>query len=363
VTDVPRTLDDLTPAWLSDALGAEVAGVHVTPIAEGEGFMGRLGRVALTYADPSAAAERPASVVAKLPTDEPGSVALGQMLRIWEREAKFYRDLAPKLPVRTPHCWYADGDHDSGIYALLLEDLSPYTCGDQVVGATPEQAAAAVEWLARFHAAESGGGHSAGMDWVPATATDPMYQALGPMIEAVFPVFHDKFGAMLPEGTAGWVERMVPRWGESIAEQLLPPTLVHADFRVDNLFFDDRSGAGGGLEVIALDWQALALGEGLYDLAYFLGGSVEVEQRRATERSLVASYGRTMRELGVDVPGEDDLFDHYRKAFLLVMTVSALLMGQLDLTVNQRAVDLANVVVHRFYTAAADLSVGDLIPD
>lgn len=361
MTDVPRSLDDLTPAWLSEALGAEVEAVHVTPIAEGEGFMGRLGRVALTYSDVSAAAERPASVVAKLPTDDEGAVVLGQMLRVWEREAKFYRDLAPRLPVRTPHCWYADGDEESGIYALLLEDLSPYTCGDQVVGATPAQASAAVEWLARFHAAESGGGHSADLGWVPATATDPMYQALGPMVEAVFPVFLEKFGAVLPEGTAGWVERMIPRWGESMAEQLLPPTLVHADFRVDNLFFDEGHGADGGPGVIALDWQALALGEGLYDLAYFLGGSIELEQRRATERSLVAAYGRTMRDLGVDVPGDGALFDLYRRAMLLVMTVGALLMGQLDLTVNQRAVDLANIVVHRFYTAGRDLSVGDLI--
>lgn len=356
MTDVPRTLEDLTPAWLSAAVGAEVAAAHVTTIAEGEGFMGRLGRVQLTYADDAAAG--PASLVAKLPTDDPGAVALGQILRVWEREARFYLELAPKLPVRTPRCYYADGDHDSGIFAMLLEDLSPYEGGDQLVGARPDQAEAAVQWLARFHAAESGGGHSAGMGWVPATATDPMYQGLGPMLEAVFPIFVDKFGSHLPPRTAEWVEWMIPRWSESMADQWLPPTLVHADFRVDNLFFD---GQGDGLEVIALDWQAIALGEGLYDVAYFLGGSVPTDQRRETERSLVDGYGRTLRELGVAVPDGDDLFDAYRRAVLMAMTVGALLMGQLDLTVNQRAVDLANLAVSRVYTTGADLSVGDLI--
>lgn len=353
MTDVPRSLDGLTPAWLSGALGAEVVGAEVTTIAEGEGFMGRLGRVDLTYAD-GAGADSPAAVVAKLPTDEPGAVMLGQMLRVWEREAKFYRELAPKLPVRTPRAYYADGDHDSGIYALLLEDLSPYQCGDQLAGATPEQAAAGVEWLARFHAAESGGGHSAGMDWVPVTATDPMYQSLGPMLEAVFPVFLEKFGGLLPPGTAGWVEQMVPRWGQTMAEQWLPPTLVHADFRVDNLFFD-------GDTVIALDWQSIALGEGIYDLAYFVGGSLPTPLRRELERDLVQSYGLTMREHGADVPLGDDLWDAYRRAVLMAMTVAALLMGQLDLTVNQRAVDLANVAVQRIYTTGADLEVGGLI--
>ena len=351
---VPRSLADLTPAWLSEALETEVAAADVATIAEGEGFMGRLGRVTLTY---GSGGSGPAALVAKLPTDEPGAVMLGQMLRVWEREARFYLDLAPRLPVRTPRCYYADGAAESGIFAMLLEDLSPYECGDQLAGATPEQATAAVEWLARFHAAESGGGHATGLGWLPATATDPMYQGLGPMLEAVFPVFLEKFGHLLPPRTAGWVERMVPRWGESMADQWLPPTLVHADFRVDNLFFDRT----GGIEVIALDWQSIALGEGLYDLAYFVGGSLPTAQRRETERSLVESYGRTMRDLGVDVPVGDELFDAYRRAVLMAMTVGALLMGQLDLTVNQRAVDLANTATERIYTAGADLDVGELI--
>jgi hypothetical protein len=358
VVDVPRSLADLTPAWLSAALGAEVVAADVTTIAEGEGFMGRLGRVALTYApgvDAGDAADLPSSVVAKLPTDDPGAVVLGQMLRVWEREARFYAELAPRLPVRTPRAYYADGDRSSGIYALLLEDLSPYTCGDQIAGASADQAEAAVEWLARFHAAESGGGHSAGMDWVPVTATDPMYQGLGPMLEAVFPVFLDKFGSLLPPSTAGWVEQMVPRWGEAMADQWLPPTLVHADFRVDNLFFD-------GSSVIALDWQAIALGEGMYDLAYFLGGSLPTPLRRERERDLVERYGQVMRAEGASsVPSGDELFDIYRRAVLMAMTVGALLMGHLDLTINQRAVDLANVAVSRIYTTGADLRVGELL--
>jgi hypothetical protein len=99
----------------------------------------------------------------------------------------------------------------------------------------------------------------------------------------------------------------------------------------------------------------------MYDVAYFLGGSVPTDRRRATERGLVARYAGTMRELGVDVPSDDEVFDHYRRAVLMAMTVGALLMGQLDLTVNQRAVDLANVAVERIYTTGRDLAVGELI--
>lgn len=356
MTDVPRRLDELTPDWLSSALGATVTDVSVTPIAEGEGFMGRLARLTLAYADDPDGESRPATVVAKLPTDDPGSVALGQMLRIWEREARFYLDLAPRLPVRTPRCYYADGDESSGIFAMLLEDLSPYSAGDQVAGASVAQAEAAIGWLGRFHAAESGGGHAGDLPWLPATATDVMYQGLQPMLEAIFPSFAEKFGSVMPPQTLGWTERMVPKLGESLAMELLPRTLVHADFRADNLFFD-------GDDVIVLDWQAIALGEGLYDVAYFLCGSVDTDQRRATERDLLAGYGRTLREHGVDVPGDDELFDHYRRAVLLAMPVGALLMGQLDLTVNQRAKDLADLSIRRLFTAGADLHVDELIED
>ena len=354
MTAVPRTLVDLTPEWLSEALETTVVSAEVTSIAEGEGFMGRLARIAPTYGEGSSG---PASLVAKIPTDDPGSVAIGQLLQVWEREARFYLELAPRLPVRTPRCYYAGGDHDSGIFALLLEDLSPYVGGEQLAGATVEQTEAAIDWLGRFHAAASGGAMASELPWLPATANSPMYQGLGPMLEAVFPGFVDKFGPLTPPGTLAWVERMIPRWNESLAEQLLPVTVVHADFRIDNLFFD-------GDEVIALDWQSIALGEGLYDVAYFLGGSIPTERRRDTERALVARYGARLRELGVDgIPDDAELFDHYRRAVLLAMTVGALLMGQLDLTVNQRAVDLANVAVERIYTTGKDLEVGDLIDD
>ena len=353
MTDVPRTLADLTPDWLSEALDTTVVSADVTPIAEGEGFMGRLARVQPTY---GSGGSGPSSMVAKIPTDDPGSVAIGQMLQVWEREARFYLELAPRLPVRTPACYYAGGDHDSGIFALLLEDLSPYDGGEQIAGATAAQTEAAIDWLARFHAAGSGGATVGELTWLPATATSPMYQGLGPMLEAVWPGFVDKFGSLTPPQTLGWVERMIPRWNESLAEQLLPVTVVHADFRVDNLFFD-------GSTVIALDWQSIALGEGLYDVAYFLGGSGPTDRRRETERALVARYGAAMRDLGVDVPGDDELFDHYRRAVLLAMVVGALLMGQIDTSVNPRGVALANVAVERIYAAGNDLAVGDLIDD
>lgn len=350
---VPRKLSDLTPQWLSGALRREVADVKVQPIAQGEGFMGLLARLTLTYAPgPDGAGALPQSMIAKLPTDDPAAVALGQMLRVWEREARFYLDLAPLLTVRTPGCFYAGGDESSGIFAMLLEDLSPYTAGNQIAGATPDQAVAAVSWLARFHAAEAGGGHASGLSWLPATDTDPMYLALQPMLEGVWPAFVDKWGSFAPPETLGWVERSIPSFTEALSEHLLAPTVIHADFRADNLFFD-------GDEVVALDWQAVALGQGLYDLAYFLAGSQQVEQRRATERQLVERYRQGLDAGGMEVPPADAFFDLYRKTMLSTMAIGALLAGQLDLDVNPRGHELGQVTVARTYQAGLDLGVDE----
>src|SRR5690606_38609432 len=90
---IPTTLDDVTPAWLSEALGEPVAAASLATIAQGEGFMGQLARVRLSYgADGSSGA--PPSLVIKLPTTQPGNRAVGEMMRLWEREHRFYDEVA-----------------------------------------------------------------------------------------------------------------------------------------------------------------------------------------------------------------------------------------------------------------------------
>lgn len=358
MTDVPRDPAAITSDWLTDALrdgglDVRVAGIEATTIAEGEGFMGRLARLRVTYEKGSG----PEWVVAKLPSDEPGAVVLAQLLRLWEREARFYVEIAPTLPVRTPRCYFAGGDEASGSFALVLEDLTELQCGDQVAGLTPDQAERAVDWLARFHAAwwaEEGA-----MDrfsWLPRVATDPMYQGLQPMLEAVWPKFAAEYGSRAPGRTLGLVESLIPKFSELLAEELLPETIIHSDYRPDNLFF-------GRDEVVPIDWQSVAFGQALYDLSYLIAGGLPTGVRRERERELVERYRRLVEEAGVELPGGDALFDLYRKGVLVVMAVGALLAGQLDLAANPRGVQLANLSVERTYTAGADLGVEEFGTD
>ena len=355
-TSQPVTIDRIDATWLSTALQTPVRDVEVEPVAVGEGFMSEVARIAIDYAgSASAAASLPHSVVAKVPTTEPGSVALGQMLRVWEREARFYLDVAPRLPVRTPECYHAAGDEESGLWSLLLEDLSELQLGDQVAGATEDQAISAVDWLARFHGQAATEPALQNLSWLPDVATDPMYQGLQPMLEAVWPSFAEQFADCCPDRTLEVVEQSKQQLSQLLADKPTPPTVIHADYRLDNLFFGD------GGELVPIDWQAPALGQPLYDLTYFMCGCLNVEDRRRLERDLLQRWSDGVQQAGGTTLTGDELWHEYRRMVLVVMTIQALLMGQLDLTVNERAVQLSLRTTERMYTAGADLEVGTLL--
>jgi hypothetical protein len=128
MTTTPQDLDAVDAAWISSVLGAPVDAVEVRPIAAGEGFMGRLARVLVTSPDPAV----PSSVIVKLPTTDPGGRMIGEMMRVWEREHRFYADVAPQLTIRVPHVYANVADPP----CLVLEDLAPAVPGDHVRGAT-----------------------------------------------------------------------------------------------------------------------------------------------------------------------------------------------------------------------------------
>ena len=59
-----------------------------------------------------------------------------------------------------------------------------------------------------------------------------------------------------------------------------PRTIVHGDFRADNLLF-------GPARPVVLDWQTASFGTGTSDLSYFLGSSLPVPVRQQHEEALV----------------------------------------------------------------------------
>ena len=149
IADAPEAL---TPSWLTIALtdsgvldGARVVKATSQPI--GTGQMCDCVRLDIHYDRPT---DAPDSIVAKLPAADETSRATAKALRSYENEVRFYQQLAPELPIRTPTVYYADIDVESASFVLLLEDLAPAQQGDQLRGCSPGQAQIALQELVKL---------------------------------------------------------------------------------------------------------------------------------------------------------------------------------------------------------------------
>lgn len=271
---------DLTADWLTAVLAAgTVTGFSTERI--GTGQMSECYRVALTYADGGG----PASVVLKVAASDPTSRQTGRALGLYEREVCFYTDIAPRLTGPVAACYHAGYDPQTGAFDLLLGDAAPAVVGDEIRGATRTQAMLAVDQLGRLHAPLLGDATLASAAWLNRSA--PVGQAL---LTQLYTGFADRYGAAMTPQQRTVCERLVAGFDDYLAAEVAadrPQGLVHGDYRLDNMLFG-QTGADRPLTVV--DWQTVTWGPALTDLAYFVGGSLPVAQRRTHYEQLLGAY-------------------------------------------------------------------------
>jgi len=274
---VRRTPAEVDAVWLTGVLhtrglldrAGAVVGVTATPV--GTGQMADTVRFALTYEPPSAG---PASVVGKFASQDAQSLATGRIMRAYEVEVRYYAEVAPRVDARMPELLFAALDPVDSWFTLLLEDLPDATQGDEIEGCDADVAAAAVGQLAALHAPCWEHPELAGTVWLDRSTPETEAFTMA-VVTGVFPGFLERYADRLAPDHRTLLEAFVPRLGEWMARERGPRTVVHADFRLDNLLFTpDRP------EPAVVDFQTVTWGAGAYDLAYFVGGSLEPEVRR-----------------------------------------------------------------------------------
>ena len=349
--DAPRSLTDVTADWMSDVLGSAVEAVTVERIAEGHGFMGQLARVGLIC--PAASrADLPATMIVKLPTADPGGRFIGEMMRVWEREHCFYRDVARHMNVRVPTAFVNIPDPP----CLVLEDLAPATSGDHVAGATVWQANRSIDVLARHHAHWFEHPMLVELSWMPGL-DDPSMTTIVPTFELGWPLFVARYEDLLSARSLRWCERFVrdlPTWIEGHAED--PITIAHGDFRLDNLFFTHDG------DVAIIDWQLAMRAPGQADLVYFCANNLTSDMRRLHEGALIERYVNGLHAAGV--PSDVVTLDGVRRGYLEGLVFYAATFGAGLLTIdpaNERGVALFDALVARTFTAVDDLEAGTAI--
>src|SRR4051794_13091443 len=270
-----RRPDELDSPWLATVLGAPVRDFSLTRI--GTGQMSESYRVALDW-DGGVA-----SVVLKVAASDPTSRATGVGLGAYEREIRFYREVAPRLAgAALARCHASIFDPTEGWFTLLLDDAGPAVQGDQIGGCTPEAAQKAIAELARLHAPLLGDPELSVTPWL--NQESPLNQAL---LAQLWPGFLERYQDRLSAEHRALIERFLQSVDSWATDRRAPLGLVHGDYRLDNLLFGVD---GSPLAFCVVDWQTVGWGPAMSDPAYFIGGSLSVEDRRAHEDALLRTY-------------------------------------------------------------------------
>lgn len=354
---LPRSTDEVTPAWLTTVLQAngldvEVGSITSTPLGVGVGMMSGLAQLGVTYSRGSG----PSLLVLKTPATNDANRGVADSFHLYEREVLFYRDVAPRSSAYTPVVYRADIEGNN--FVLLLEDLSDYTLGDQVKGCTLEETQGGIAWLARHHASFWGKTEDPTLEFLPMVSPSYSSDALmqgcaygwGPMTELFGHVVPERIGALKDRYLAA-----LPKLFDWMATA--PLTVTHGDFRMDNLFFGSASGQE---PLIAIDWQGSLRGRASQDVAYFLSGSLPKELRREHERSLIDQWHAGLVAGGVTGFSAEEAWEDYRKAVLYVWVIAVVIAGTLDPT-NERGRQWISEMLDRSIAAIDDLDLISLM--
>ncbi|MCY3648006.1 MAG: phosphotransferase [Chloroflexi bacterium] len=361
---IPLSAGDFTPDWLTAALRSNgtiederVVSVEAIPMGEEFGFLGSLLRLSLTYDQPREGA--PATLIAKFAAGAEMNRAFARQYGIYVTEARFFQDLQPSLTAMpTVQAVYTAYDSAAGDGVTILEDLQgKLRIGDQMVSPPHAEALKIVEQSAGLHATWWGKADADDLAWIPKT-DGPVWAMAPATLQGFWPVYQQNFGHMLTPDLISAVERTWAQMDWVFKRFATPPiTVIHGDYRLDNMFFPDREGD----PITVIDFQLMARGRGPYDIAYFASQSLDVEQRRATERELVRHYHDTLVAAGVRDYSFDDCFEDYRLATLWC-AVYPIGMGGGLAGDSQRHLDLATEVSRRCFTAIADLDAVSTLP-
>ena len=350
---VPQTVEAITPAWLDTvlraagvALPARVASLAATTIGVEIGFLSRTARVALTYDGERGAA--PSAVVVKLEPSAGVYRSAERDIRAFEREIRFYRDIAPRVPLRLPRIFHAALTAEASV--LVMEDLSHLRAVDQLHGLRQSEVVATVREVAKLHAAFWGRAADPALAWMP--AYDHFWQdgfaATWPAFVQAYELRIGRDGVQLGERIGAQLDRLLARVRARTA------TIIHADLRADNLLFA-TDGA------VILDWQLATRSMAAIDVAQLLGSSEPPPERRGHQLEVFAAWHEALLSAGVREYDLDQALADVRLAVLYTLLIPIRSFGLVGPGSGGRTGRLVDCQAERIFAAALELDAASAL--
>ncbi|WP_344203623.1 phosphotransferase family protein [Aeromicrobium alkaliterrae] len=295
----------------------------------------------------------PQTLVAKVTSTDARSARTGSY-GLYEGEVRFYQELAPTLPVRTPQSYASEFDPGTGRFVLLLEDLAPAVSVDQIDGMTVDQASLALEQAAGLHSASWHDPVLAARPWLSRVRHAML--TVADALPGLGAKLSDRFADVLDPDDLTTALQLLDLINPLKSVLDTRTALWHQDFRADNLLFSARDGA---VPVAVLDWQTVTFGPALADVALLLGGSLPIEERRAHELDLVRGYHAALVAGGVTSYSFDECWLDYRTS--AVAGVFNGINGPVQVRRTPRGDLLWASWLHRHCAHATDLGTLDLL--
>lgn len=305
---IPETVEELNADWLRSALRLGRLDLDVVDAQIVEVMQGTCTkiRVALSYGGGPAG---PATMILK------GGFAShsAAFLDMHETEMRFYRDIAPRISLSTPRCFFAGVDPDSRRSAVLIEDLDargvrwltalePLSWRDEVAF-IDALAALAAEWWNSPELAPDGT-----FDWLITSYEREAAVYIDHYLES------DRWAGFMTLPRCACLPRSLhdrDRMAAALAAlaqrmAVQPLTMSHGDTHLGNLYLA-ADGTPGFLDAQPrrAPW--------VKDFAYHMVAALDIEDRRQWERPLLARYLRALEAAGIhSAPSFDEAFYDYR---------------------------------------------------
>ncbi|HZR84193.1 MAG TPA: phosphotransferase [Candidatus Binatia bacterium] len=356
---VPENVEGITAEWVDEALRAggatdlpPVTAVRTRTIGAQRGFLSLTVQIDIDYATapPDGA---PGSLVAKLEPAEGGFRDAERRFGAFDREVRFYREVAGRVPLRLPRIYWADASGDGKV--LLMEDLTAYRALDQVHGMRHEQVLFTAREVAKLHAAFARPGALDGLDWLP--LHDHFFDE---GFADHWPAFARCYELRIGRDAVRLGERVVRKIGwleERIAAR--PVTLIHGDLRADNLLVGDGEPCS---EVVVLDWQLTNRSLAAIDIARMLGGSEPPAERRGHQLEVFAAWHEGLLRAGRTDYAFDEALTDFRLAVLYCLCIPVFSFTICGPEPEGRTARLLDAIAERLYASAIELDAGELLP-
>ncbi|MFT5012346.1 MAG: hypothetical protein ACJAX5_000647 [Patiriisocius sp.] len=345
------TPDSVSVDWLTTQLNNHGITGTVTSFQQkriGTGQIGMCFRYDLNYE--GASTDAPLSLIGKFPSDDPSSRATGVQLKNYLKEVSFYQSMQSKLSINTPRCYYAEIVGDGPEFMCLLEDLAPGEQGDQLLGCDAATAEAAITQLVGLHGPSWCDSTLPALEWLGVPDPEAAQMVSG-LYQMVLPGFLERYGHRLGQEQ----QDIITAYGTSInisPKALTEPfSLIHIDYRLDNLLIDKTQQPP---RITAVDWQSITLGNPMTDVAYFIGAGMLPKDRRPVEQDLVKRYYEALVAYGIKDYEFDECWQNYRRATFAgfpVTVVASMLVQQ-----TERGDEMFSVMADRHSRHALDLN-------